>query len=178
MTTKLNISDEFVELKAKRTLDGNLLILDHEEMDIVLMVESLKCVCFAKDGVSDRVYDSQDRFYSFLAKRGIVDKTSVRGGSVHGSLEAKILDSKLPGIDSIQAAIYSISEYMKAEKPYFVDTSNYTDDQIDHLLRPDDEFATEFGEVPHEPNKGAMDPRVRPYGFQYNYSLIREKEDK
>lgn len=178
MTVKLNISDEFVKLNAKRTLDGNILILDHEDMDIVIMIESLKCVSFAKDEISDRVYDSQDRFYNFLAKKGIIDKTSIRGGSVFGSMEATILKSKLPGIDSVQATIYSINEYMDTEKPYFVNTSNYTDDQLDHLLRPDDEYSTEFGEVPHEPNKGAMDPRVRPYGYQYNYSLIREKEDK
>ena len=178
MTVKVNISDEFVELKAKRTLEGNILILDHEDMDIVLMIESLKCICFAKESASDRVYDSQDRFYRFLARSGVIDKTSIRGGSIFGSMVAKILESKLPGINSIQATIFSISEYMKEEKPYFVDATNYTDDEIDHMLRPEEEFSTEFGEVPHEPTKGAMDPRVRSYGYQYNYSLIREKENK
>ena len=49
MTIGINIVDEFVKLKAKRTLDGNILIVDHEDIDIVLMPESLKCVAFAKE---------------------------------------------------------------------------------------------------------------------------------
>jgi len=178
MTIGINIVDEFVKLKAKRTLDGNILIVDHEDIDIVLMPESLKCVAFAKEEMNDKVYDTQDRLYSFLSQKGVIDRASVRCGSVFGSMEAKVLESKLPGIDSVQAILLSINEYLDTERPYFLNRMNYTDDQIDHLLRPAPEYSTEFGEVPQEPNKGAMDPKVRPYGYQYNYSILREKKEE
>ena len=38
MTINVNIDiDPRIELKARRTIDGNILILDHEDMDIVIM---------------------------------------------------------------------------------------------------------------------------------------------
>ena len=35
--------DPRVELKVRRTLDGNILIMDHEDIDIVLMLETEYC---------------------------------------------------------------------------------------------------------------------------------------
>ena len=69
-----------ISLKARRTLNGNIMIFDHEDIDIVLSVESKKCVVFPKDQMSDKVYDAQDRMFKHLIKRGVVDHASVRGG--------------------------------------------------------------------------------------------------
>ena len=101
-----------VDLKARRTLNGNIMIFDHEDVDIVISTENKKCVVFPKDQMSDKVYEAQDRMFKYLVKRGIVDHSSIRGGNVHGSMEASVLESKIPGVDNIQAAIYSISEYL------------------------------------------------------------------
>ena len=46
------------------------------------------------------------------------------------------------------------------------------------LLDPSEEDSTELGEGPHADKKGSADPRMRPYGYQYMYSLLREREDK
>ena len=62
-----------VSLKARRTLNGNIIIFDHEDIDIVVSTEGKKCVTFPKDQMSDKVYDAQDRMFKHLAKRGIVD---------------------------------------------------------------------------------------------------------
>ena len=62
MTINIDIKlDPRIELKARRTLDGNILILDHEDIDIVLMLEKGKCVTFPKSEMSDKVYYTQDR---------------------------------------------------------------------------------------------------------------------
>tara|TARA_B100000085_G_scaffold193893_1_gene177791 strand:+ start:12262 stop:12807 length:546 start_codon:yes stop_codon:yes gene_type:complete len=179
MTVTLDIQlDPRVELKARRTLDGNIMILDHEDIDIVLMLEKKKCVAFPKSEMSDRVYFSQDRMFKFLAKKGLVDHASIRGGNVFGSMEAQVLESKIPGIDRTQAVLYSLHEYITGERQYFKTADEYDDSRLDNLLRPSEEESTELGDVPHADRKGAHDSRMRPYGFMYNYSLLREGESE
>ena len=104
---------------------------------------------------------------------------SVRSGNIFGSLEATILESRLPGVDSTQAMLYVIHEYLHDEKPYFANAAREFDlDHLDALLHPDNDDSTDLGDVPQADRKGAMDMRVRPYGYMYNYSLIREDEKK
>ena len=166
--------DPRINLKARKTLEGNILILDHEDIDIVLVKEKNKCVTFPKTNFSDRVYDSQDRVFKFLAQRGVINRSTVRGGNVFGSLEADIVESKIPGVDATQAMLFAIHEYIKEEKPYFKTLDQYDDARLDRLLRPDPEDSTELGDVPQKSRKGAHSLTMRPYGFMYNYSLVRE----
>ena len=175
MTINLNIElDPRIELKARRTIDGNIIILDHEDIDIVLMKEKKKCVAFPKDSMSEKVYSSQDRMFKFLSKKGLVSPSTIRGGNVFGSMEAELLESKIPGIDYDQALLFSIHEYITGERPYFKSAEEYDDDVLDAMLRPSPEDSTELGDVPQSDRKGSMDSRIRPYGFMYNYSLVRE----
>ena len=169
--------DPRIELKARRTIDGNIIILDHEDIDIVLMTEKKKFVVFPKDSMSDRVYYSQDRILKFLSKKGLINQSTIRGGNVFGSMEAEMLESKIPGIDYDQALLYTIHEYISGEKPFFKSADEYDDDRLDTLLRPDPEDSTELGDVPQAASKGSHDPSVRPYGFMYNYSLVREGDE-
>ena len=167
-----------IELDAKRSLDGNIMIFDHEDIDIILMVEQRKCLTFPKEENNDKVYYSQDKMFRFLIKKGVLDPASVRAGNIYGSLEGAILESKIPGVDSIQATMYSLHEFINLEKPYFKQTSEYDLDRIEKLIRPSDEDSTDLGDVPQAASKGSLDSRVRPYGFRYNYSLLREDESE
>ena len=177
MSIKAKIEfDPKIRLKARRTLDGNILILDHEDIDIVFMPEQNKCVSFPKETMNDKVYAAQDRMFAFLARKGVVSHSSIRGGNVFGSLEGDVLESKIPGIDQSQVFLYVLHEYINGEKPYFKSSKEFDDERLDALLRPSEEDSTELGDVPQDAKKGSMDSRVRPYGFQYNYSLIREDE--
>lgn len=166
--------DPRIKLKARRTLDGNIMVLDHEDIDVVFLPEKNKCVTFPKEAMSDKVYAAQDRMFQFFVRRGIVDRSTVRGGNVFGSLEADILESTTPGIDQTQAFLYTLHEYLNQEKPYFRSSSDYDDARLDALLRPSDEDSTELGDVPQSDRKGSMHKQIGPYGFQYNYSLVRE----
>jgi hypothetical protein len=177
MAIDINIEmDPRVELKARRTIDGNIIILDHEDMDIVLMTEKKKCVAFPKSNMSDKVYHSQDRMFKHLAKAGLINRGTIRGGNVFGSLEADMLESMIPGIDYGQALLYSIHEYITGERPYFKSSEEYDDDRLDAMLRPSPEDSTELGDVSQAAQKGSMNKQIGPYGFQYNYSLIREDQ--
>ena len=179
MTIKAKIElDPRVKLKARRTLNGNIMIMDHEDIDVVYLPEKKKCIAFPKEAMSDKVYASQDRMFKFFAKKGIVDYSTIRGGNVFGALEAEILESKTPGIDQTQAFLYTIHEYLTGEKPYFKSSDQYDDERLDALLRPSDEDSTELGDVPQSDRKGSMHKQIGPYGFQYNYSLVRESESE
>jgi len=166
-----------IELVARRTLDGNILIMDHHSIDIVLMPSKNKFLAFPKDIIHEDVYGAQDRLGKFLVKKGVIDPNTIRSGNVYGSMEYVMLESKVPGIDNVQACIYSLYRYLEKEKPYYDLSGQYHDDREDHLLNPSDDFSTDLGDVPHSDNKGSIDTRVRPFGYQYNYSIIREEKD-
>ncbi len=175
MTISVDIKmDPRINLKARRTLDGNILVLDHEDIDIVLMLEKGKCVTFPKQNMSDKVYSAQDRMFRHLSKKGLISQSSIRGGNVFGALEADMLESAIPGINRDQAFLYSLHEYITGEKPYFKTAEEYDDERLDKMLRPDPEDSTELGDVPQKASKGSHSPSVRPYGYMYNYSLVRE----
>jgi hypothetical protein len=167
-----------IELDARRTLDGNIMILDHQDIDIVVMPAASKCLALAKESHDDKVYGAQDRLFRFLSKSGVITLESVQGGNIYGSMEAKIPESAVKGIDSVQAVLYSVYRYLLEERPYFTAAAKIGDRTKDHLIQPDAEFTTDLGDVPHRNRKGSMSPSVRPYGYQYNYSLLRESEDK
>ena len=179
MTISVDIKkDPRISLKSRRTLDGNVLVMDHEDMDILLSLEGNKCITFPKDQMSDKVYQAQDRMFRHLAKRGIIDRSTVKGGNVHGSLEAKFLESKTPGVDSLQACLYTISEYFEKERPFFKTSDEFDDERLDYMLKPSAEDSTELGDVPQAPQKGSHGFTRGPYGFMYNYSLVREYRNK
>lgn len=177
MTISVDIEkNPTISLKLRRTLDGKVMIFDHEDIDIILSLENKKCVAFPKEQMNDKAYQAQDRMFEYLSRRGVVDKSSIRGGNVHGSLEAMILESKVPGIDNLQACLYAISEYLNREKPFFKSANDFEEERLDRLLDPGPEDSTELGDVPQSDQKGSMHPGIRPYGFMYNYSLIRENQ--
>ena len=177
MTISVDIQQNpTISLKARRTLDGNIMIFDHEDIDIVLSTDKSKCISFPKDQMSDKVYEAQDRMFKYLVKRGVIEKSSIKGGNIHGSLEASIIKSKIPGIDELQAVLYSINEYLTAERPFFRSSKDFDDERLDYLLDPGPEDSTELGDVPQSDRKGSHGFTRGPYGFMYNYSLIRESQ--
>ena len=144
------------KLDMRRALNGDLMIFDHADIDIVVMLESKKIVAFAKDLMSEVVYGAESRLFDHLKKKGIVAFDSIQGGNVYGSLEAKILDST--ELDSVKASLYEISQWMDGERPYFKSMEAYDEMMDDALLDPDAENSTELGEVPQEVEKGSIRP--------------------
>ena len=49
-----------VSLAIRKTVDDNLLIFDHPEIDISVIPEKKKIVVFPKERISDKVYDIQN----------------------------------------------------------------------------------------------------------------------
>tara|TARA_A100001515_G_scaffold52473_1_gene41444 strand:+ start:804 stop:1394 length:591 start_codon:yes stop_codon:yes gene_type:complete len=149
-----NLRKESISLNMRQALNGDYMIFDHNEIDIVVMTEKKKVVAFAKDVMSNVVYGAESRLMEHLRKVGIIEFDSIQGGNVYGSLEGKIHNSK--ELDEIKTTIYQISEWMKSEAPYLEATSGHDEEMQDELLHPDALNSTELGEVPHEEEKGSI----------------------
>tara|TARA_R110000824_G_scaffold117863_7_gene269926 strand:- start:854 stop:1411 length:558 start_codon:yes stop_codon:yes gene_type:complete len=139
-------------LNIRKALDGNLLILDHPDIDIVVSPNKSKVVAFAKDEFGDHTYAATSRLFDYLSKKGIVEIGTVRGGNVYGSLEGNIPTNEQ--LDPIQAAIYVVDRFLQEEAPFYDRSDIYEDDLEKSLFEPDDKNSTELGEIPHEPRKG------------------------
>ena len=152
-----NPIDAKIKLRARKTLDGNILILDHPEIDIVLSPKNKKVLALSKEQYGDHIYATQSRLFEYLAKNGIIEYSSVRGGNVYGSLEGIILESLEPDrIDSIQMALYTVVSFLLEEKPHYHAVKNYEMEFEKELLEPSDADSTELGEIPHDKRKGTI----------------------
>ena len=146
------------EINARKAIDGSVMIFDHIDIDIVFQSSKNKIVTFPKEMLDDQVYGSQNRFFEFLMKKGIIVPESVQGGNVYGSMEALILDSSNQEINKEQVVFLSIAKFIEEERPYFMYEKRYEEQEIDRLTDPDAEDSTELGDVPHDDNKGSIVP--------------------
>lgn len=145
-----------VELQARKTLDGNLLIMDHDLIDIVISPVSNKVLTFPKSQSTTEAYGTQARFFEFLADKGIVNRESIQGGNIFNSIEAAVLESK--DANPLQAAVYVISEFIADEVDVKKAADRYERNLEKYFVEPTDQDTTELGEIPHAAQKGAMVP--------------------
>lgn len=160
-----------MSLNIRKSLDGNLMILDHDDLDIVVMPAKSKIVAFPKDGITDSTYPAQDRFFYFLVKKGIIDSYSVHGGNVYGSMEGRMVTSYDGTVDPLEMAVFLIGNFVEEEAPFYSLFKRQEKQLTKDLTNPDDEDSTELGEVPHEEKKGSLRPGyIRgPYGMTSFY---------
>jgi len=146
-----------VKLKARKTLDGNILIMDHPEIDIVLSPKNNKVLALSKDQYGDHVYATQSRLFEYLTKNGVIDPSSIHGGNIYGSLEALMLESvESEKVDSLQMTLYSIVSFLLEEKPHYRAVKEYELEVEKDLLDPSEKDSTELGTVPHDRRKGTL----------------------
>ena len=84
------------KLNIREAHNGDLMIFDHPEIDIVVMVEKRKIVTFAKDLATDVVYGTSSRLMERLRQKGVIAYETIQGGNVYGSLEGQLLEMKNP----------------------------------------------------------------------------------
>lgn len=164
---KIGSPDAVVELNARKGLDGSLYIMDHKKIDIALIPEKMKIVTFPKSSATEDVYEYQNRLMEILSDRGIIDRESIRGGNVFRSLEGDVFENNQ--VNSLQAAVYVISEYISIENSQFQVADQYEQELEDMYTHPSDRDSTEFGEVPQYAQKGSMRPGYYYYPLRNRY---------
>ena len=154
-----------IKVKARRTLDGNIIVSDHPEIDIVIMPDKMRVITFSKENFDDHIYQTQDRFMKYLTKKGTIVFDSIASGNVYGSLEAKIIKpiQELP-IDDLMLML--VSKWIDSEKPSVVYQQAVADAYIDSVTEPNDKESTDLGKVPAAQEKGSVPiHQVRRYAY-------------
>ena len=142
------------KLMTRSAINGDIMILDHKDIDIVLKQDEGRILTFAKETISDYTYGAEARLLEYLRSRGVLEYDSIQGGNIYGSLEGKIMKSE--NQEANKVVLKNISEWMETEESYMKGSTAYDDMSDDHLLSPDGEYSTELGEVPAEEKKGSI----------------------
>ena len=176
MSIKINIVSETGEnietvlMNARKTLDGNILIFDHPDMNIMVMPSKNKVVSLPKNEIDDELYDTQKRFFKFLVNKGVVDYESVQDGNMFMTKEAVIPDMQGEG-DKIQFCLYVISKFVEGELPFYENMEKFNQDMEEALLEPEIDEYTEFDPSRHRTVKGTLPPNMVKYGIHSIYRL-------
>ena len=80
-SAKENEGPTLLEMNARRSLDGNIMIFDHIDIDIVYAPVQKKVVTFANKCRVSR-YAAQNRMFDYLMRHSVVIPESIRGGNV------------------------------------------------------------------------------------------------
>lgn len=167
-----NLHEVKFKLNIREAHNGDLMIFDHPDIDIVVMREKKKVVTFAKDLATDVVYGTSSRLMERLRKKGVIAFDTIQGGNVYGSLEGQLLEMKGAEQKDMQMPLVlnQISEWIESERPYFETVEDYEQMYDDDLTHPDAENSTALGKVPQDAKKGSIEPYIfgaYPYGGYY-----------
>ena len=157
-------------MDVRRSLDGDLMIFEHGDIDIVLSSSKNKIIAFPKEQITDYVYGAQNRLFAFLRKRGVVVAESIRGGSFYGSFEATLQKPLNEDISAAKVALVNINEFIEEERPYFEAMDVFVAETESEYTDPDKADSTELGEVPQAAEKGSM-RYVHDTASQYLYTF-------
>ena len=70
-------------------------------------------------------------------------------------------------VDTVEVILLAIHDFLKKETPEIMAALDYEINVEDTYTDPDEEDATELGEVPHEDKKGSIDPNYKNYQIIY-----------
>jgi len=162
-----------LEMDIRKSLSGDLMIFDHGDIDIVLSPATNKIIAFPKVTMNDLVYGAQNRLFAFLRKRGLVIPESIQAGSFYGSFEATMETPINEDLSASKMTLVNISNFIDEERPYFESMETIVSMSDDEYIDPENEEATELGEVPQSTKQGSIRPGfIRdPYSLNYLYTL-------
>ena len=160
-----------IKLSIGKTLEGNMIITDHQNMNVIVMPEKGKILAIPKGEFSNDVYTDQDQMFQHLLINGVILPDSIIGGNIYGSMEAKFPIEKKGEEEPIDVVLLNLYNFISRDKKEFSIRKRFIDDLEKELLNPDEENSTDLGEIPQEKFKGSI-PK---YGFptrgiyRYNY---------
>jgi len=161
-----------ISLKISKTLDGNLLINDHEKMDVVIVPSKKQVVTIPKPFAGDDVYDYQRGLMDSLYRGGVIEFDSVQGGASFGMIEGFYSDNE--EVDSLQVVLYEIDKYMKEATLGNIESYKYDKFIEDRFTDPSSDESTEAGEIKPEEEEpyrksAIQDPTYTFAGYGYLY---------
>lgn len=163
-------SIEKISLKAKKTTDGNIIIVDHPEIDIMILPAQKKVVALAKDELDDEIYETEERLFKYLSLNGCITYDTVQAGNLFMSMEASYPEP-IQG-DAVQYILFSLSKFMDEDLPFYQDQKAFEKDVEQNLLEPEEDEYTEFDpDKYHSDRKGSLRPQNPTYGISSIYRI-------
>ena len=143
-------------LKVRKTLSGDYIIINHPQIDIIYSPEKNKITSFTKERIDNCGYGSHDSLYDYLYRSGIISLDSVVGGNIYASFEASLLEPKIQAENVIPLVLMNISQWIEQDRGKYDFVEHFKDLERDEMLYPDKEDSTELGEVPQSSEKGSL----------------------
>lgn len=147
-----------IALEARKTLDGNIMIMDHLHVDIIIDPKKRTVITYPKENLNEDAYETQNAFFSRLSTDGVILRDSIQAGNVFGSMQAVYPESANEETNPLHVVLLSTKNFMKEEMGYMQMEKDYEDELEEEYLDPTPEDSTELGEVPEEPKKGSITP--------------------
>jgi hypothetical protein len=166
-----------VRLDIRKTLDGNYIIQDHPYIDIILSPSKSKILALSTIAMDDKVYYTQNKYFDFLYKRGVIDPSTVQAGNIYASMEAAIPQTQ-EKVDPIEVIIFTTAMFMDNERPSFEYEKAMRKAQDDYLTDPTEEDSTELGEVPQKARQGSIGTAAYSINKNYNIAYLGERKNK
>ena len=166
---EIKIPQASLKINIRKTLDGNIAMLGHRDIDIVVSPTKRTIVAFPKERSTSKVYDVQNRLFHFLRGRGVIIASTVQAGDVFGSLQAEYPESE--DVSSLQTVVFVVSKFLRQEEDEFQTFDEFDDEFEDSYTDPEEDESTELGEIPHADQKGSIRPGYiySPYGISSVY---------
>lgn len=142
-----------VTLLAKKNLNGNIVVYDHPDLDVIFDDKKSRIILYPKKNMTDHVYNAQKRLLDYFCKKGVVEPKSIRSGNVFFTMEATFFKPENQNISTIDVFLYTIAKFFKKEEPYYQSISYYEDEMEKTLTDPPEDETTELGKVPHTIDK-------------------------
>lgn len=160
-----------ISMAIRKTLDGNLLIQEHNSINIVIQPDKGKIVTFPKEEYTDECYADQDDLFKYLISTGVIKADTINGGNIYGSLEAVFPMEKIGKEEPVEVVILNLHDFLQKQKIKHSINKKYVDDLEQQILQPDEEDSTELGEIPHDKFKGSIPKWGFPTRgvYRYNY---------
>lgn len=162
---------EKMKVLVRRTIDGKIIIDEHPNLSIVLDPYEKIVTAYPKDSYSSDVYFYQDKLFTYLTKKGLIERETVNSGAAYASMEGSYPDTN-DEVNLTHLVLINIIKFILEVKPD-IEFEKWLENEHEKLLSaPEEEDTTELGEVPAKTSKGVIDPtnRIRRYmGGYYSY---------
>lgn len=144
------------KLNIRKSLDGNLYIYSHQNLDLVIDQKKSKLLAMSTDQkYDDKIYDAQNRLFKYLTKKGIIDPATVKMGNVYGVLEGVILTPENENVNRYDILLLNLAKWIEDEMPSFVEKEYRKKERVEDLTDPDEDESTELGKIRHKDTQGA-----------------------
>jgi|TARA_R110000824_G_scaffold103611_2_gene246158 hypothetical protein len=134
-----------IGLRITKTLDGNLLIDDHQYLDILVVPPENKIICMPKPFVEKDVYDYQKELMQSLFKGGITN-----AGDPQAAAQFGVMETTYPAEgegDPLQVVLLQLYEFFKRTEDQDSLAQEYDKNIEDRFTDPTPEDSTAYGEI-------------------------------